>query len=188
MMKLDNMWLTERDKMKLFIDSTQKIFVAALLNDNNTIEYKVITETKYKVEEIINFFDKLSKLDSIKEIYINLGPGSFTGSRIALLYVRTLSQLNSNINIFTTNSYELLDKQNHSNAKSIFYINATKTKSYSLSKNKVEIIDKVFCESQINYEEILNNFSFYQSIFVLSSFKNIQPIYASNPQIGEVKK
>lgn len=188
MMKLENIWLTERNKMKLFIDSTQKVFVAALLNDNNIIEYKVITETKYKVEEIINFFDNLSKFNWIKEIYINLGPGSFTGSRIALLYVRTLSQLNSNIKMFVTNSYELLDKQNRSSTKSVFYINATKTKSYSLSKNKVEIIDKIFDESQINYEEILNNFSFYQPIFVLSSFKDIQPIYASDPQIGEVKK
>ena len=90
--------------MKLFIDSSQSRFIAALI-ENNKVIFSSNIETKYKVEEIIKFFDNVPNLHKIEDIYINLGPGSFTGARIALLYVRTLAQLNNQIKIYTTNTY-----------------------------------------------------------------------------------
>ena len=54
------------------------------------------------VEDIIKFFDNIPNLHKIEDIYINLGPGSFTGARIALLYVRTLAQLNNQIKKLTS--------------------------------------------------------------------------------------
>ncbi len=107
--------------MKLFIDSSQSIFIAALI-DNNKVIFSSKIETKYKVEEIIQFFDRVPNLHNIHCIYINLGPGSFTGARIALLYIRTLAQLNHKIQVYTSNTYLLLSILNKKLLKRKFFI------------------------------------------------------------------
>ena len=176
--------------MTLFIDSSQSIFAAAIFESNKSI-YTCHVDTKYKVEEIINFFSNLPYFDNIKNIYINCGPGSFTGSRIALLYVRTIAQIKDDIKLFTTNTYKLLSKQYKFGRLFLskkFYIPATKNKSYCLESNKISIVDKRHKEVQIDYKDIFNNFAKYLDIFEQNETPTIQPIYASNPQIGEIKK
>ena len=173
--------------MKLFIDSSQSRFIAALI-ENNKVIFSSNIETKYKVEEIIKFFENVPNLHKIEDIYINLGPGSFTGARIALLYVRTLAQLNNQIKIYTTNTYSLLSSLNKKFFQRKFFIFATKNKSYLLTNKSVKIVNKHAKESQINYELLLSNFDKFLNTFTLSSLENLQPTYASQPQIGEIKK
>ena len=173
--------------MKLFIDSSQSRFIAALI-ENNKVIFASNIETKYKVEEIIKFFDTVPNLHKIEDIYINLGPGSFTGARIALLYVRTLAQLNNQIKIYTTNTYLLLSSLNKKFLQRKFFIFATKNKSYLLTNKSVKIVNKHAKESQINYDLLLSNFDKFLNTFTLSSLENLQPTYASQPQIGEIKK
>lgn len=174
--------------MKLFIDSSQKKFIACLFDNSYKPIYKSIIETKYKVEEIINFFDHVPHFNEIEQIYINIGPGSFTGSRIALLYVRTMAQLNSNIKIYCSTTFEIINQQIK---KSIFnkkiYINATKNKSYCWTKEEISIVDKNKKEIEINYDDLINNFEKYISIFEIKHLENIKPIYVGEPQIGEMK-
>ena len=173
--------------MKLFIDSSQSRFIAALI-ENNKVIFSSNIETKYKVEEIIKFFDNVPNLHKIEDIYINLGPGSFTGARIALLYVRTLAQLNNQIKIYTTNTYSLLSSLNKKFFQRKFFIFATKNKSYLLTNKSVKVVNKHAKESQINYDLLLSNFDKFLNTFTLSSLENLQPTYASQPQIGEIKK
>ena len=173
--------------MKLFIDSSQSRFIAALI-ENNKVIFSSNIETKYKVEEIIKFFENVPNLHDIHNIYINLGPGSFTGARIALLYVRTLAQLNNQIKIYTTNTYSLLSSLNKKFFQRKFFIFATKNKSYLLTKKSVKVVNKHAKESQINYDLLLSNFDKFLNTFTLSSTENLQPTYASQPQIGEIKK
>ena len=173
--------------MKLFIDSSQSRFIAALI-ENNKVIFASNIETKYKVEEIIKFFENVPNLHKIEDIYINLGPGSFTGARIALLYVRTLAQLNNKIKIYTTNTYSLLSSLNKKFFQRKFFIFATKNKSYLLTNKSVKIVNKHAKESQINYDLLLSNFDKFLNTFTLSSLENLQPTYASQPQIGEIKK
>ena len=173
--------------MKLFIDSSQSRFIAALI-ENNKVIFSSNIETKYKVEEIIKFFENVPNLHKIEDIYINLGPGSFTGARIALLYVRTLAQLNNQIKIYTTNTYSLLSSLNKKFFQRKFFIFATKNKSYLLTKKSVKVVNKHAKESQINYDLLLSNFDKFLNTFTLSSLENLQPTYASQPQIGEIKK
>ena len=173
--------------MKLFIDSSQSRFIAALI-ENNKVIFASNIETKYKVEEIIKFFDNIPNLHDIHNIYINLGPGSFTGARIALLYVRTLAQLNNQIKIYTTNTYSLLSSLNKKFFQRKFFIFATKNKSYLLTNKSVKVVNKHAKESQINYDLLLSNFDKFLNTFTLSSLENLQPTYASQPQIGEIKK
>ncbi len=174
--------------MKLFIDSTQERFVAAIIDKNNKTSFSSNVETKYKVEEIINFFD-LIDVNLITQIYINLGPGTFTGSRISLLYVRTLAQLNSNIQIYVSNTFDILSKQN----KKIFfanrfYIKATKNKSYYFNGKEIDVVDKSKKEKLINYKDILDNFNEYIDIFKLINLEELLPYYVISPQIGVIKK
>lgn len=173
--------------MKLFIDSSQSRFIAALI-ENNKVIFSSNIETKYKVEEIIKFFENVPNLHKIEDIYINLGPGSFTGARIALLYVRTLAQLNNQIKIYTTNTYSLLSSLNKKFFQRKFFIFATKNKSYLLTNKSVKVVNKHAKESQINYDLLLSNFDKFLNTFTLSSLENLQPTYASQPQIGEIKK
>ena len=173
--------------MKLFIDSSQSRFIAALI-ENNKVIFASNIETKYKVEEIIKFFENVPNLHKIEDIYINLGPGSFTGARIALLYVRTLAQLNNQIKIYTTNTYSLLSSLNKKFFQRKFFIFATKNKSYLLTNKSVKVVNKHAKESQINYDLLLSNFDKFLNTFTLSSLENLQPTYASQPQIGEIKK
>lgn len=173
--------------MDLFIDSTQKEFVASLMQDNKII-FKSRIETKYKVEEIISFFDNIEDINKIRNFYINLGPGSFTGSRIALLYIRTIAQIND-CNIYATNTFELIKKQMK---KSLFldkkiYISATKNKSFMYKNKTIGLVEKSKKEKEINYDYILNNFNIYKPLFIKKELSELEPIYASNPQIGDIK-
>lgn len=174
--------------MKLFLDTTQRIFVATILNENDQPIFSKFVDTKYKVEEIIDFFNNVPNFDSIKQIYINLGPGSFTGSRIGLLYVRTIAQLNSEIEVFTTNTFNILKIQNPKKIIKKFFIFATKNKSYYLTKDKMILYHKKSKkELEINYDLLLKNFSKNEKIFSKSNIASLMPIYISQPHIGEQK-
>lgn len=172
--------------MDLFIDSSQKVFIAALLDANNIV-FKSKIETKYKVEEIVSFFDNIKNVNDIRNIYINLGPGSFTGSRIALLYVRTLAQINGS-SIFGASTFDILKTQFK---KKIFdnriFINATKNKSYCLQGNDIKLVDKSKKEKEIDYDLFLSDFEKNKIIFKWYKLDELKPIYASNPQIGDIK-
>lgn len=174
--------------MKIFIDTTQKYFVACLFNQNFKVNHYIIKLTKYKVEEIINFFSLIEKyLNEIKDIYINIGPGSFTGSRIALLYVRTLSQIKK-INIYTSDTFTLIKKTKRFFLfKKTLCIPATKNKSYcqKYNENQIQIINVVKNNLEINYKKLIFNFYKYLNCFSLSKLESLKPIYASEPQIGK---
>ena len=57
-----------------------------------------------------------------------------------------------------------------------------------LTNKSVKIVNKHAKESQINYDLLLSNFDKFLNTFTLSSLENLQPTYASQPQIGEIKK
>ena len=57
-----------------------------------------------------------------------------------------------------------------------------------MTNKSVKIVNKHAKESQINYDLLLSNFDKFLNTFTLSSLENLQPTYASQPQIGEIKK
>lgn len=174
--------------MDIFIDSTQSTFAALIFKDNNIVA-KEFETTKYKVEKIISFFDGIENVSNIQNIYVNIGPGSFTGSRISLIYIRTLAQINPNLKIFITNTFDLLKQLQPWYKKSqTTYIPATKNKSYCKQNGEIVLVNKSKKEQHINYEKLAKNFAKHQSIFKQCSSEDLQPIYASNPQIGKEKQ
>jgi tRNA A37 threonylcarbamoyladenosine modification protein TsaB len=178
--------------MKIFLDTTQSNFVACLFDEKFKIKNKVIKATVYKVEEIPQFFTNILinyklKVEDIKDFYINVGPGSFTGSRIALVYIRTIAQM-TGANIFITNSFKLL-----SEPQDDLFIFANKNHSFKINtKNindlsKVSLTEKSEHEQLINYTNLLNQFESNLSLFELTKPGDINPEYGSSPQIGSGK-
>ncbi|MGL5732685.1 MAG: hypothetical protein ACRCXE_01270 [Metamycoplasmataceae bacterium] len=180
--------------MNIFLDTTQSEFVACLFDDNFLIKNKTIIKTVYKVEEVTNFFNNILidmklQIKDIKNFYINIGPGSFTGSRIPLIYVRTVSQM-TGANIYTTNSFKLLDNQ----IDDELFIAANKNHSFMINRNnindvsKTKLVEKSNKEKTIDYNNLLSSFKDYAYLFELEKdILLIKPEYGSTPQIGSVK-
>ncbi|MGL4252097.1 MAG: hypothetical protein ACRDCJ_00265 [Metamycoplasmataceae bacterium] len=180
--------------MNIFLDTTQYEFVGCLFDDNFNIKTKTIVKTVYKVEEVTKFFDALLidmnvDIKDIKNFYINIGPGSFTGSRIALIYTRTISQI-TGASIFTTNSFKLLDSKSDDQ----LFIAANKNNSFMISLNNIEhvsktkLVEKTNKEKTIDYNKLLSSFNDYINLFQLETdILKIKPEYGSTPQIGRAK-
>lgn len=169
--------------MKLFIDTSQPTFCAALFSSSNQPVTSVQKQTKYKVEEIIDFFNHIDCFDEIKEIYINLGPGSFTGSRIALLYIRTIIQIKTQIKLWTTNTFLLLHP-----TSSKQYIYATKNKAYCFDGKTITLEEYQGPLMEINYQDLIEHFANYLEFFELNDVQNVEPLYVGQFQIGASKK
>lgn len=117
--------------ISLILDSSNKDLLVALANKN-----KIIDEIRYEcwqrqselmVKEIENIFLKnnVDKND-LKEVLIGIGPGSFTGVRIALAIAKTMS-LALNIPIYPISSLHMMKDDNK---PSICLINARSKRSY----------------------------------------------------------
>ncbi|MGZ9414557.1 tRNA (adenosine(37)-N6)-threonylcarbamoyltransferase complex dimerization subunit type 1 TsaB [Mycoplasma sp. 5370] len=179
--------------MKIFIDTTLNDLVVALFDSQyKLINYVLETELKEKSEKLPLVFKNLLErnnfsLQNINSFYINLGPGTFTGSRIALVFCRTIAQL-SNINIYTTSSFNLVSL--HTKNKEIAYIDARGKSSYKALVQKGKILSDIEVVERnqnwaIDYLEVINNFFNYQKLFKLEeNLLEIQPIYVKKPHIG----
>ncbi|MGL5438253.1 MAG: hypothetical protein ACRDA7_00775 [Metamycoplasmataceae bacterium] len=179
--------------MKMFLDTSQLFFAIAIFDDEFKIIKSKIEKIVFKVEALTNFIDENKiNLNQINEIYLNIGPGSFTGVRVALVYAKTISQL-CNSKIFIINSFILSSLLNKDKEEQIVFIN--KYKSLILNNKDLHDFSKVKIEkkdleqtNQINYKELINNFTKYKSYFKEeNNLENINPLYILEPQIGDKK-
>ncbi len=106
--------------MNLFLDTSNTNFCFFLFNEKNelvfeknvngdrrhsellpTTYYQALTETKTNVSEL-------------KNIYLALGPGSYTGMRIGLTFVKTLKLINPDLKIYFIQSPQIYVAANFS--------------------------------------------------------------------------
>ena len=155
---------------------------------------------KINLEKIVKktdvFFDsfktllnsaKLGILD-IENIYVTLGPGSFSGSRIGLTFCRTMVQLKNNINLFVAPTY-ILFKSQLNNEKEI-KIKANKYSIFRILGDKISLIPNDGNFHKFDYDKFEKNIKLYISFFKRvnqDELLDIDIIYGSDPQIGELK-
>ena len=98
--------------MNLIVDAAKdKVFLKIITNKQSyTNEYSNTKENFDKMGIIIFDFLKKNnfKLEKIKNLYVNLGPGKFSSIRSSIVLCKALSMSN-NINLYGFSSYQIED-------------------------------------------------------------------------------
>jgi tRNA threonylcarbamoyl adenosine modification protein YeaZ len=136
------------DLNSLFIKYQSKTYNKILQSDKSNYDLLM--------KNILDFFSKNNlKLDDINEIFVNQGPGSFSGLRSSLSVAKGIS-LSKNLNLYGYNTF-IWSCSKFFNKKNFIYSIIKLREKYYIKKfnknllgvSKVEIISK---------EEILNNY------------------------------
>ena len=101
---------------------------------------------------------KLGLLD-IENIYVTLGPGSFSGSRIGLTFCRTMVQLKNNINLFVAPTYVLFKSQ--LNNENEIKIKANKYSIFRILGDKISLIPNDGNFHKFDYDRFEKNIKLY---------------------------
>ncbi|QJG67235.1 tRNA (adenosine(37)-N6)-threonylcarbamoyltransferase complex dimerization subunit type 1 TsaB [Mycoplasma phocoenae] len=177
--------------MKLFFDTCLEDLVIALLGkDSKLVSMVKLESLKKKVDILPRIVNQILNenninINDITDMYFNIGPGSFTGSRIALVYCRTIA-LFKPIKLHTYQTHELINKQTN---KKVIHIKASKYSAYQIIFNKDDSIEsnKISTElfDSVDYDELLNNFNKYQSIFKeVTDIDSLETTYFHEAKIG----
>jgi lipoprotein signal peptidase len=80
--------------LNLFLDTTQKVCYLCLFQNNKVIKKEKITTNNNLTDLIVEHINRMLKncnvkKESIKKIYLTVGPGSFTGTRVGVLIAKT---------------------------------------------------------------------------------------------------
>ena len=98
--------------MNLIVDATKdKVFLKIITNKQSyTNEYSNTKENFDKMGIIIFDFIKKNnfKLEKIKNLYVNIGPGKYSSIRSSIVLCKALSMSN-NINLYGFSSYQIED-------------------------------------------------------------------------------
>ncbi|WP_406615535.1 tRNA (adenosine(37)-N6)-threonylcarbamoyltransferase complex dimerization subunit type 1 TsaB [Mycoplasmopsis hyopharyngis] len=181
--------------MKLFLDTANEDFFLLIWNKNRPLYVKHLPNYSKKVNLIPQFVEEALKqnnfeLSDIKDFYINIGPGFFTGVRISLVFVRTIVLL-TNANIHTCSTFEILKFQKPN--QKMFEIEAAGGKIFQWQNSEnfepLQIqIKEGIKKDKIDFEELTKNFESYLHLFKShKDLLSIEPLYLKEPQIGKVK-
>lgn len=187
--------------MNLFIDTSLDNLYFLIFNDKYEIVKKTNIENVARKTDI--FYDELEKILGnnilVKDlnIYITLGPGSFMGSRIASLFAKT-SAMFSNKDVFTISTYDLLKEQEIKKYNNCEYVNikiSKKTNFQIIFSKKGDFEKIVTIKNDNNWTKFDYNFFEKHLSFFIKKFKKVnkkeiyqlEPIYLTDPQIGEIK-
>ncbi len=99
--------------MELFVDSVGKQFNLAIINNKKVLTFKSIKTDKNTANNgvywIKEFLEKNQiNLSDIKGYYFTIGPGSFTGTKVALNIIQTFELVNPTNNFYIINNFNLL--------------------------------------------------------------------------------
>ena len=98
--------------MNLIVDAAKdKVFLNIITNEQSyTNEYSITKENFDKMSIIIFDFLKKNnlKLDNIKNLFVNVGPGKFSSIRSSIVLCKALSMSN-NINLYGFSSHQIED-------------------------------------------------------------------------------
>ncbi|WP_426461214.1 tRNA (adenosine(37)-N6)-threonylcarbamoyltransferase complex dimerization subunit type 1 TsaB [Mycoplasma hafezii] len=179
--------------MNIYLDTATEDFVLILFDDNfNVIDSTLMQGYKKKVHLITEQFEELLirnnlEVQNLKGLYTNIGPGFFTGVRSSLVYFQTIS-LMTNIPMYITNSFALLQKQSENDILVLDAQGGKKylfnTKNTNVNEQTVTVENSELPVQKINFENIIHNFVKYQDCFLQKEAMDIEPLYIKKPQIG----
>nr|KAB8122800.1 tRNA (adenosine(37)-N6)-threonylcarbamoyltransferase complex dimerization subunit type 1 TsaB [Candidatus Phytoplasma sacchari] len=180
-------------KKYLILDISIKTQIVILATENKIID--IITNSSYNkfVENMVPLIDKITKKNSIKlkkidGIIVGKGPGSFIGTRVAILTSKIIS-LNISIPLYYISSLILLSSGYINKNKTItpkIYANNNLYYSTSLKNKKVILTENIYEEYVLNKFDnnlLLNISNIKLSLFTIfyhmKKVKNIHKLYPS---------
>lgn len=165
----------------LLIDTTTTTLSVALLKDKKIIS-KISESTNRNQSEILAVrIDELLKKENIKlkevnEIYVTVGPGSFTGVRLGLTFAKTVCQLNN----IPLRYIDTLSAMNGKGSNSI-YVDARSNQAFYAKFEQGKMNGQI---ELINYEGSFEMYDIvegmiqnYDDAKVTTDIFNINPIY-----------
>ncbi|WP_338960461.1 MULTISPECIES: tRNA (adenosine(37)-N6)-threonylcarbamoyltransferase complex dimerization subunit type 1 TsaB [unclassified Spiroplasma] len=186
---------------QLYLDTTNNKLTVVILQGNKILASSSFIawqkQTELAIPTITNLLVKCKiKLKDISKVVIANGPGSYTGIRVAITFVKTLKVLNSFLTVFTINSLLLQAGL----IKSISVLSAYNNKSYLavcdngkiiiqpqlVDENaKIGIISDLLDYKIIeNLEKcnIVENFQKLSPYFIeVKNMEDLQPYYINDP-------
>ena len=175
---------------KVLSDTSNNCLILFLFKNDDLLYSVVHKDIIKQVEKLPLEFEKLLKennikVSDIKEYYLTLGPGSFTGSRVAISYFKPMALLND-AKIFTCNSIQFIVGPKYTGD---FLINARSNKAYFQSFKNGKPVEDIKLIDSTNYSTWdIDSFEkdplSYLSLFKETPIKNVLPIYVKDVQIG----
>lgn len=171
-------------KVYLFIDTSQSTPCCLKLIDENfnqLAECLFLTQNNlidYINPELNNLFAKANKtFNDLTRIYLNYGPGTFTGIRVGVNVAKTFKLVYPNISIYIINSLKLKCR-----GDGVSYIDAKSNKYFfAVYKNGKEILTpSLISKDEINdYLKKYHNWKVYSSeqIFDYNFPSNIYDLF-----------
>ncbi len=157
--------------IKLVLDSSTDYYYIALLNDLDILseryEYSKQSSSETLMVDLENMLKESSKsLKDVEEIYVGIGPGSYTGIRVAVTIAKMLTVLSSaTLYSFSTlsliassslcESYPLIDARRGNAYISHFTIDMDKL--IRLEEDKVVSIEEYFKDKENDKVLIVEN-------------------------------
>lgn len=183
----------------LFLDVTQNYCHIAIFNKRDIIKNISIKTNNNLTDLVVEHIDKLirkSKITykNINSLYILIGPGSFTGVKVATTIAKTWLVVNK-VNIYMMNSLRFQIPSNSGisviDAKSNkWYMCVIKNSKYIIKpklitndelKKTITKYEKLHIYKNFNDTNVFNNLLLlYKKFTLLTSIKNLKPLYIKN--------
>jgi tRNA threonylcarbamoyl adenosine modification protein YeaZ len=184
----------------LFIDTTQQYCLLAIFQPNKIIKsIKIPTHNNLTdiVVEHINTLVKSTKLKitNINNIYVAIGPGSFTGIRVATVVSKAVALI-TNAKIYVINSLllqlhkkhgiSILDARGKNYYVSVYKNNKLLDKPKMISDLKLKSLAKKYHELPIyslyEHVNIFNNLlNHYKNFKLVTDINKLIPLYIKKP-------
>ena len=135
--------------MRLFIDTANKKIILAIVNNKNEIVDFFIKDTNNDVAKtsvfLIEKFISKNNLNfkDIEGYMITIGPGSFTGVKVALNIIRTIDLLYPIKKVYTINNFDLLKQKNKKYTAIPFGKNKFYLKNHKNLLSKAKIVNSL---------------------------------------------
>ena len=166
---------------KLFLDTCYKNLNIIILKDNDVLDYYSEECNKKQSEYLFTKLDELFKKNNVVkkdvgEVYITIGPGSYTGVRIALTLAKVLCSI-KNIPLYVISSLKFYAG---GNPNTLVLMDARAERAYVgiYDNNKEVLKDQVKYLKDIDpkdYNVVLDGQLInkeYKDIDIVSAFKN----------------
>lgn len=186
---------------QLYLDTSNQKLTVVLLKNNNILASSSFDAWQKQTELAITTINELLKKSNVKlkqimQVVIAIGPGSYTGIRVGLTFVKILKVFNPFLTIFTINSLllqvglqkavSILLAYNKQSYLAVYDKGKTLIQPQLVDDNaKIGIINDLSGFKVIeDFQQcnIIENFQLLAPYFVqIKTIENLQPYYINDP-------